>query len=88
MPLSSPVAREPIHTRRIECRGYRRADGLWDIEGHLVDTKAYAFMNRHRGEVKAGEPVRWSDVAFDANQTAVKLRREMEQASASKLKAA
>src|SRR5688572_4929776 len=28
--------------------------------------------------VRAGEPVRWSDVAFDANQTAVRLRREME----------
>jgi predicted homoserine dehydrogenase-like protein len=38
--------------------------------------------------VKAGAPVRWSDVAFDANQAAVKLRREMEQAYASKLKAA
>jgi predicted homoserine dehydrogenase-like protein len=38
--------------------------------------------------VKAGEPVRWSDVAFDANQAAVKLRREMEMSFASKLKAA
>ncbi len=28
--------------------------------------------------VRAGEPVRWSDVAFDANAPAVKLRREME----------
>jgi predicted homoserine dehydrogenase-like protein len=28
--------------------------------------------------VAAGQPVRWSDVAFDANATAVKLRREME----------
>jgi predicted homoserine dehydrogenase-like protein len=28
--------------------------------------------------VAAGQPLRWSDVAFDANQTAVKLRREME----------
>ncbi|OGA40289.1 MAG: flagellar biosynthesis protein FlgA [Betaproteobacteria bacterium RIFCSPLOWO2_12_FULL_68_19] len=28
--------------------------------------------------VAAGQPVRWSDVAFDANSTAVKLRREME----------
>lgn len=57
MPLSPPAGREPIHCRQIECRGYRRADGLWDIEGHLVDTKSYAFMNRHRGEVTAGEPV-------------------------------
>jgi predicted homoserine dehydrogenase-like protein len=38
--------------------------------------------------VRAGEPVRWSDVAVDASQTAVKLRREMEQSHASKLKAA
>jgi len=28
--------------------------------------------------VAAGQPVKWSDVAFDANATAVKLRREME----------
>src|SRR5689334_5491075 len=28
--------------------------------------------------VKAGQPLRWSDVAFDAAQPAVKLRREME----------
>ena len=45
MPLPDPVPREPLHTRRVECRGYRRADGLWDIEGHLVDTKAYPFAN-------------------------------------------
>jgi len=29
--------------------------------------------------VSAGQPVRWSDVAFDANSTAVRVRREMEQ---------
>ena len=32
--------------------------------------------------VAAGQPLRWSDVAFDANQTAVRLRREMEAAAA------
>ena len=36
--------------------------------------------------VKAGQPLRWSDVAFDASQTAVKLRREMEQAFAERLR--
>ena len=39
MPLSPPSKREPVHTRQIECHGYRRDDGLWDIEGHLLDTK-------------------------------------------------
>jgi predicted homoserine dehydrogenase-like protein len=28
--------------------------------------------------VRAGQPVRWSDVAYDANATAVRVRREME----------
>ena len=37
MTLSAPEDREPIHHRRIDCRGYRRKDGLWDIEGHLTE---------------------------------------------------
>mgnify|MGYP003646043246 CR=1 FL=1 len=58
MPLSQvTVERDPIHTRAIECRSYRRADGLWDIEGHLTDIKAYPFLNSFRGEVLPGEPL-------------------------------
>ena len=52
-----PLEREPIHTRAIECRSYRRSDGLWDIEGHLTDVKSYSFFNSFRGEVKPGEPI-------------------------------
>lgn len=57
MPLSTPVAREHIHDRNIEARGYRRTDGLWDIEGRMVDTKTYGFDNKHRGRVEPGQPV-------------------------------
>jgi len=57
MPLSAPQPREHIHTREITCTGYRRADGLWDIEGHLIDTKTYAFHNDERGDVPPGVPV-------------------------------
>lgn len=57
MPLSEPVAREPIHTRTVTCQGYRRADGLWDVEGHLVDTKAYSFDSKSRGSLPPGTPV-------------------------------
>jgi hypothetical protein len=57
MPLSSPDPREHIHTRTIDCRGYRRADGLWDVEGHLRDTKTYPFSNHFRGELPPGAPV-------------------------------
>lgn len=57
MPLSPAQPRETIHHRFVQCRGYRRDDGLWDIEGHLVDTKTYTFVNRERGEITPGEPI-------------------------------
>lgn len=57
MSLPEPAARERLHHRTIDCRGFRREDGLWDIEAELVDTKTYAYHNRDRGEVAAGEPV-------------------------------
>ena len=57
MPLSPSQPREHIHTRDITCTGYRREDGLWDIEGHLIDTKPYAFNNDERGDIAPGVPV-------------------------------
>lgn len=62
MPLSAPADREPIHTRTIECRGYLRADGLWDIEGVLRDTKSYTYKNQWRGDVTPGEPVHHMEI--------------------------
>ncbi len=56
-PLSPPVPRQPLHRRAVTCRGYRRDDGLFDIDGHLEDTKSYPFRNQDRGEIPAGEPV-------------------------------
>jgi hypothetical protein len=55
MPLSKAAPREHLHTRDIRCRGFHRADGLWDIEGTLEDTKTYSFDNRDRDGVAAGE---------------------------------
>jgi len=58
MPLSNPVPRKLMHTRAIECTGYEREDGLWDIEAHLMDTKTYTHGRRDGGrERKPGEPV-------------------------------
>jgi len=57
MPLSPPAKREHIHSRDFECRGYRRDDGLWDIEGHIADTKTYGFPNDYRGEIGPGEKI-------------------------------
>lgn len=41
MPLSTPSNRSLFHTRSVKCQGYKREDGLWDIEGHMTDVKAY-----------------------------------------------
>lgn len=58
MPLSEgETTRTPLHTRRVTCQGFRRADGLWEIEGRIVDTKAYAFENHDRGRIEIGDPL-------------------------------
>ena len=55
--LSAPAAREAQHFRNYAFGGYRQADGLFDIEGRMTDTKSYAFPNDWRQTVEAGEPV-------------------------------
>jgi hypothetical protein len=67
MTLPAPAAREAIHRRTIECRGFRRADGLWDIEGRMVDTKDYGFDSRYRGRLEPGMPVHdmWMRLTLD-----------------------
>ena len=57
MPLPAPAPRAHKHTRTVTCTGYQRDDGLWDIEGHITDTKTYAFENAHRGTVHPGDAV-------------------------------
>jgi len=42
LPISS-VERELRHTRRVRYEGYKRGDGLWDIEAHLTDLKNHDF---------------------------------------------
>jgi hypothetical protein len=67
MPLSEPTSRQAIHDRHVHCAGFRREDGLWDIEGHLTDTKTYAFENRERGAIEAGTPIHemWMRLTID-----------------------
>ena len=58
MPLSaSAVEREHLHDRRYDFQGFRRKDGLWDIEGRMTDSKTYGFPNEFRGRIEAGEPL-------------------------------
>ena len=57
MPLSPPAGRERLHTRSIKIDGYRRDDGLYDIEAHLTDAKSFGQTNYDRGYIAAGEPI-------------------------------
>ncbi|MBX9812406.1 MAG: DUF2889 domain-containing protein [Burkholderiales bacterium] len=68
MPLPNPAPRKLMHIRAIECKGYEREDGLWDIEAHLVDTKTYVHTRREGGrEREPGEPVHnmWLRLTID-----------------------
>src|SRR5580693_7660688 len=49
--------RRLMHRRSIECAGYLRDDGLWEVEARLVDTKPFAQRDRFRGELRPGDPV-------------------------------
>ncbi|SPB18210.1 hypothetical protein NOV72_05409 [Caballeronia novacaledonica] len=81
MPLEeSAVARERLHTRQIKVEGYRREDGLWDIEASLLDEKDHDLglvsSVRRAGEAVHCMRLRWTldssltilavDVAMDA----------------------
>jgi hypothetical protein len=55
MALPPAVPREDLHLRRIELRGYRRQDGLYDIEAHMVDTKAHELTLASGRVVSPGE---------------------------------
>jgi len=48
MPLPLSAARSPVHAREVTCHGYRRTDGLWDVEARMIDRKAYSVHNDHR----------------------------------------
>jgi len=39
MPQDEDVTREALHVRQLEFRGFRRSDGLFEIEGQLFDRK-------------------------------------------------
>ena len=43
MPLPEPGPREELHARDIQLRGYRRPDGLYEVEGRLLDRKTTSY---------------------------------------------
>ncbi|HYD08143.1 MAG TPA: DUF2889 domain-containing protein, partial [Reyranella sp.] len=57
MPLSPPVGRQHLHTRKVTCQGFYRDDGLFEIEGRITDEKTYEHANEWRGPLGPGDHV-------------------------------
>jgi len=71
MPLPVPeVERELTHTRRVRYEGYKRKDGLWDIEAHLTDAKNHDYPLK-TGVRRAGQPIHdmWLRITIDSSFT-------------------
>jgi hypothetical protein len=61
--------RTHVHTRSVEYRGYRRDDGLWDIEAELLDTKTYTHKAPDRGVMEAGVPLHGMAIRVTVDDT-------------------
>jgi len=78
--MPAPEApREALHRRTIEIQGYKRADGLYDIEGRLLDAKPYDY--RLAADIRpAGEPIHsmWLRITVDRTLTIVDAAASMD----------
>jgi hypothetical protein len=72
MPLPTSIAREELHHRSISMKVYRREDGLYDVEAHLVDTKPFPFQRLDQpAATPAGQPLHdfWMRLVLDNEHT-------------------
>jgi hypothetical protein len=74
MPLPpAEIEREALHTRTVRVDSYARADGQWDLDAELIDTKHYDFEHAmaEGGVHRTGDPVHHMRlrVTFDETYT-------------------
>jgi hypothetical protein len=72
--LPPPAPRGLLHTRQVQCTGWEREDGLFDIEGRMSDIRT-SDQDGARGNAprRAGEPIHLMSlrITLDANYTIV-----------------
>lgn len=71
------ITREELHFRRIDMRGYRRSDGLYEVEGRVTDRKPHDFTSPNGFKrVPAGEAIHDMAVTlvFDEQMTVLAVR--------------
>lgn len=69
MALPEPSARTPLHTRKITFEGFARADGLFDIDAELVDSKSAPIRMHERGLLPAGGAIHHMRVRVTVDDT-------------------
>ena len=55
--LPGPAPRRAFQRRKIEFEGFLRQDGNWDIEGRLLDTRQYDYLDYRDAPIRAGTPI-------------------------------
>ncbi len=55
--VNTPVNRTLLHTRSLSFHGYKRDDGLWDIEASMRDERAYQSYGGDAGTTPPGSPI-------------------------------
>lgn len=56
--MTDPSDREELHRRQLDLRFYRRRDGLYEVEGRLIDTKSHPFRRQlAEADTPPGVPV-------------------------------
>lgn len=73
--VKGTVTREELHFRRIDMRGFKRSDGLFEIEGRVVDRKPRDFSPRFGRSVPANQPIHDLGVrlVFDENMVVLEV---------------
>ena len=64
------ITREELHWRRIDMRGFRRSDGLFEVEGTVTDRKPHSFEPVSGGRaVPAHQPIHHMGVRLVFDET-------------------
>ena len=74
MSLGPPTAREPVHHRHIESRGYRRAYDVWASKAPDRH-ESVPVHQQLPGEIAPGEPIHdmWLRLTLDDDLTVIKV---------------
>ena len=69
MQSASSGDRIPLHTRQVSYRVFARADGFFDVEGTLLDTKEFLFDRPNLAPLAPGDPVHHMAVTVTVDET-------------------